>query len=262
MIEVTGQVPAGTDPVLRTAQVEDPPAFARTLFVEALQRHGVAVAATPTGPNREANLPAADSYAAGDRVALRRSLPFSENIKLINKVSMNLHADTLINLLAVKHGQRTFAEGMALMLPFVQRTGLNPDDVSLSDGRGNEYTDMFSPRTVAELLRYMATRPDFAVYHDSLPVLGVDGTEATSIPPDSPLRGKAAAKSGTTAAGDLMHERLILMTRGSAGYMTTRSGREVVYALYVMNVPLNQIEDLFPVIGTLGGIAEQIYASL
>jgi serine-type D-Ala-D-Ala carboxypeptidase/endopeptidase (penicillin-binding protein 4) len=175
---------------------------------------------------------------------------------------MNLHADTLINLLAVKHGQRTFDEGMALLLPFVQKTGLNPDDVSLSDGRGNDYADQFSPRTVAELLRYMATRPDFAVYHDSLPVLGVDGTEATSIPPDSPLAGKSAAKSGTTAAGDLMHQRLLLMTRGSAGYMTTKSGRELVYALYVMHVPLNQIEDLFPIISNLGTMAEQIYDTL
>jgi hypothetical protein len=56
-----------------------------------------------------------------------------------------------------------------------------------------------------------------------------------------------------------MHQRLILMTRGSAGYMTTRSGREVVYALYVMYVPLNQVEDIFPIMAHLGTIAETIY---
>ena len=259
VIEVKGQVPAGNDPVVRTSEVTAPADFARTLFIEALQRQGVTVAATPTGANPEGKLPAAGSYAAGDRVAVHRSLPFSENIKLILKVSMNRQADTLINLLAVKHGQRTFEEGMALLLPFVQKAGIQPDDVSLSDGRGNEYTDLFSPRTVSQLLRYMATRPDFPVYLDAQPVLGVDGTEARSISQDSPMRGKAAAKSGTTVAGDLLHNRLLLMTRGSAGYMTTRSGREVVYALYVMYVPLNQVEDLFPIAGDLGTIAELIY---
>ena len=93
-------------------------------------------------------------------------------------------------------------------------------------------------------------------------MLGVDGTEADTVAPDSPLRGKAAAKSGTTVAGDLLHQRLLLMTRGSAGYMTTRSGREVVFALYVMYVPLAQVEDLFPIMGQLGTMAEIIYGEL
>ena len=44
--------------------------------------------------------------------------------------------------------------------------------------------------------------------------------------------------------------------------MPTASGRELVYALYVMNVPLNQVEDLFPVMANLGAMAEQIYSSL
>src|SRR5439155_15924839 len=48
---VRGQIPADQGELLHTFEVGDPPAFARTLLIEALQRQGVAVAAKPTGPN-------------------------------------------------------------------------------------------------------------------------------------------------------------------------------------------------------------------
>jgi D-alanyl-D-alanine carboxypeptidase/D-alanyl-D-alanine-endopeptidase (penicillin-binding protein 4) len=259
VISVKGQIAAGAGQVLRTVQVENPQAFARTLLIEALGRQGVQVSASPAGPNPVAQLPPAGSYAAADRVALLRSLPFSENIKLINKVSMNVQADTLIMLLAVKHGQRTFEDGMAQLRPFVQKAGIDPDSMSLTDGRGGAYSNQFSPRTVSQLLRYMTTRPDFPAYFNSMPIFGVDGTETLTVSPTSPVAGKAQAKSGTLAAGDLMNQRLMLMTRGNAGYYTGKSGREYVFGLYVMHTPLGAIEDLFAVLQDLGSIVEVIY---
>ncbi|MHA6796179.1 D-alanyl-D-alanine carboxypeptidase [Pseudonocardia bannensis] len=258
VIAVEGQVPTGA-PLLRTAQVADPQSFARTLFVEALGRAGVTVAAAPTGPNRVEALPAAGSYIEADRVALHRSLPFSENLKLINKVSMNVQADTLIMLIAAKAGQRTLEEGMALVQPFIRKAGIDPATMFLSDGRGNEYTDLFTPRTVGALLRYMATRPDFPAYFASLPVFGVDGTETSVVPGDAPVAGKVAAKSGTTVAGDLMNQRAVVMTRGNAGYMTTRSGREAVVAVYVMHTPIAGIEELFEIAGDVAAVVTALW---
>ncbi|MGH2601253.1 MAG: D-alanyl-D-alanine carboxypeptidase/D-alanyl-D-alanine endopeptidase, partial [Dehalococcoidia bacterium] len=256
---VEGEIAADGGSLLRTGQIEDPQAAARTMLIEALGRQGVTVDTTATGPNPIADLPPSGSYADADRVALHTSLPFSENIKLINKVSMNVQADTLIMLLAVKNGERTFDEGMTRLVPFIQKAGINPDTMSLSDGRGNEYTDLFSPRTVTELLRYMTTRPDFPAYFDSMPIFGVDGTETTVVPPTSPVAGKAQAKSGTTVAGDLMNQRLMLMTRGNAGYLTSKSGRELVFGLYVMYVPMMRVDDVFDILKNLGSIVEVIY---
>jgi serine-type D-Ala-D-Ala carboxypeptidase/endopeptidase (penicillin-binding protein 4) len=256
VIEVAGQVPAGA-PVLRTQQVADPPAFARTLFIEALRRAGVTVNAPVTGPNPA--VPAGPTYAAADRVALHRSLPFAENVKLINKVSMNVQADTLIMLLAVKAGFRTREQGMPQLVPFIRKAGIDPLTMSLSDGRGNEYTDLFTPRTVAALLRFQATQPDFPAFFASLPVFGVDGTETGVVPPDSPVKGKVAAKSGTTVAGDLMNDRAITMTRGNAGYMTARSGRETVVAAYVMHTPITAIEDVFTIAGDVASVIAALW---
>jgi serine-type D-Ala-D-Ala carboxypeptidase/endopeptidase (penicillin-binding protein 4) len=258
VIAVSGDIPA-TGPLLRTYQVADPPAFARTLFVEALGRAGVTVAAAATGPNPADTLPSPGSYADGDRVALHRSLPFAENLKLINKVSMNLQADTLVMLIAAKNGQRTLDEGMALLQPFIRKAGIDPSTLSLSDGRGNEYTDLFTPRTVATLLRYMATRPDFPTYYASLPIFGVDGTETDVVPAGSPSAGKVSAKSGTTVAGDAMNQRALVMTRGNAGYMTSKSGRETVVAAYVMHTPIGAVEEVFGIAQDVGAVVAALW---
>jgi D-alanyl-D-alanine carboxypeptidase/D-alanyl-D-alanine-endopeptidase (penicillin-binding protein 4) len=258
-IFVHGQIPADTDQALRTFQATDPPAFARTLFIEALQRQGVLVDAVPTGPNPATQLPPSGSYTPADQVAVLRSLPFSQNLNLIFKVSMNEQADTLVMLLAAKHGQTTFDAGMEQILAFLRTTPLDADAVSLGDGRGNDRADLFSPYTATELLRYMATRPDASAYRDALPVMGEKGTEIDTVPPTSPIRGKASGKSGTTVVGDLMHQRPIILGRGLAGYMPTASGRELVYSLYVQTVPIADVLAVFTPIKDQGTMLEIIY---
>lgn len=260
VILISGVIPENVPHALRTFQVPDPPAFARTLLIEALGRAGVEVTAEATGPNPDAELPPSGSYTAADRVALFTSPPFAQNIKLILKVSMNQHADMLIFLLALKHGEQSFDAGLTRIAPFLQNLGVDPNLVSLSDGRGNEYTDRFSPRTVAHLLQLMATQPDFPAYFDGLPILGVDGSEIDTVSPTSPVRGKAFAKSGTTVAGDLMNQRPLTMVRALAGYLTAQSGRELIFTIYVTDVPLADTLDILTVIAEQGEMAEAIYA--
>jgi hypothetical protein len=69
-------------------QVDDPAAFARTDFIEALQRAGVAVTAPPTGSNPAALLPPKRSYQPGDMLGEHVSLPLSQYISLVMKVSL------------------------------------------------------------------------------------------------------------------------------------------------------------------------------
>jgi D-alanyl-D-alanine carboxypeptidase/D-alanyl-D-alanine-endopeptidase (penicillin-binding protein 4) len=141
----------------------------------------------------------------------------------------------------------------------VEKAGIDPAEMSLSDGRGSEYTDLFSPRTVTQLLAYMTTRPDYPAFSAALPILGVDGTEATTVPSTSPVAGMAAAKSGMTIAGDAMNQRYLIMARALAGYMTGRSGREVTFGIYLNNVPLAGLDEVLTVIHEHGAIVEAIY---
>lgn len=258
-IVMQGQIPADQGSILRTFQIEDPAAFARTLFIEALQRQGVTVDAAPTGSNPSDKLPPSGSYTDAQQVALHTSLPFAENLNLIFKVSQNEQADTLVFLLALQNGQNTFEDGMQDILPFLATTTVDTEAVSLGDGRGNDRADLFSPYTATELLRSMAMRPDYAVYRDALPVLGEKGSEIDTVAADSPVRGKASAKSGTTAVGDLLHQRIMTLGRGLAGYMATQSGRALVFSVYVQDVPAEQFEDIFVPIKDQGTMVEAIY---
>ena len=259
-IAITGEIAADAAPVLRVFQVEDPAAFLRTVLIEALSRAGVSVTGPPVGPNPVALLPPVGSYASAEQVAVLESLPFSENIKLINKVSHNQHADMLIFLMALQAGETSFEAGMAQIRAFLETIGLDPTLVSLADGRGNSYTDRFSPHTVSRLLELMVGQNDFDVFDDSLPIFGVDGSEATLVSPDSPVAGNARAKSGTTVDGDLLNLRPLLMTRCLAGYMTGTSGRELVFAVYVNDVPMAKVTDLFAVRDEQGVIVEHLFA--
>ncbi len=257
-LTVSGSVPSDGGDVLNVYEVQDPAVFARACFVEALARAGVAVAAPVVAPN-----PDPDAFApAGDPVATLESAPLAELVKVTLKVSHNVWADTLVMLLGAGNGAGSWDAGFAAIREMLIDLGIDPAAISLADGRGNERADMFSPRSICDLLRAMAARPEGEALADALPILGVDGTETHAVPADSPVRGKAAAKSGTTAVGDLLNQQILLLGKASAGYMTGESGRRVAYGVYVNDVPLERIEDVYATIADQGAIAAALYEEI
>lgn len=87
---MTGTIAANAGRQLQTVTIADPPAFARTALIQALQRAGVSVSAAATGANPTQLLPASGGYATATRVAAYVSPPYLEYAKLIPKVSHNL----------------------------------------------------------------------------------------------------------------------------------------------------------------------------
>ena len=261
VIRVGGTIVAGTAPALRVVSVTDPAALARTLFIQALEAAGVAVAADPAGP---APSPPDTAFSAAERVALLVSRPVADLVTVTLKVSMNLYADTLVMLLGSADGptDNAWEEGFTVIRETLAGLGLDPAAVSLGDGRGNDRADLFGPRTVCDLLRAMADRPEGAVFEAALPILGVDGTETRAVAADSPVRGKAAAKSGTVVVGDLLNDRPLLLGKASAGYMTGASGRRVVYATMVNDVPLPDIAEIFATVSDQGALAAALYEAI
>jgi D-alanyl-D-alanine carboxypeptidase len=66
-------------------------------------------------------LPAKSEYSKLSQVALQKSPPFSENANLILMFSHNLHADTLLPLMAVKEDDNTFEDDLAVEKAFLAR---------------------------------------------------------------------------------------------------------------------------------------------
>ena len=262
-LSVTGTIPHGHKPVVRVHEVHDANSFARTLFIEALHRAGVRVDA-PTlapalAPAIPATLPTPAEVKALPRVATHTSLPFSESAKLILKVSHNLHASTLPLLVAVKHGERTLSAGLKRQHEFLKREGVDVDTISFGGGAGGARADFVTPEATVQLLRSMAKRSDFAAYHHALPRLGVDGTLVKNIAHDSPARDKVQAKTGTLYSDNTMNGTTLMTSKALAGYMVTKKGRHLVFAVFVNNAHLRDGVTTKTFGDDLGKICEIVY---
>jgi D-alanyl-D-alanine carboxypeptidase/D-alanyl-D-alanine-endopeptidase (penicillin-binding protein 4) len=234
---VRGRVPAKSQPLVRIYSVDDPAAFARALFIEALRREGIDVPASPLAAP-EAELPDKDGYAKMTRAAVFVSPPFGEFIKVTLKVSHNLYASTLPLLVAAKDGKRTLGDGMHLQRKFLKDLGVPVETISFGGAAGGERADNVTPRATVALLQAMRKRDDWPTYRAALPVLGADGTLVDVAPAGSPAKGKVMAKTGTLVYGDLMNDRQLLRSKALGGVMTTAGGRELTFAVFVNDVPL------------------------
>lgn len=256
---IRGEIAAGHKPLVRTHEVAAPASFARSLFIEALSRAGVAVDASPLAANREADLPPRDAYHKLRRVAQFTSPPFSESARLILKVSHNLHASMLPLIVASRHGQRTLRDGLRHQREFLARSGVDVDTISFGGAAGGSPADFVTPRATIALLRNMAMRPDFAHFERGLPVLGEDGTLARTVSADSPVRGKVRAKTGTLFWNDQMNGGAILTSKALAGYITASSGRRLALAVFVNNLHTKHGDDRERVGKAIGELCQIIY---
>jgi serine-type D-Ala-D-Ala carboxypeptidase/endopeptidase (penicillin-binding protein 4) len=253
-VTVTGSIPsdAALIPVVHTWQVPDPPAFARTLMIEALRRAGVTVAAGALGSNPSGSLPPRTAVALLPAQAVLVSPLFSEEAKLILKVSHNLGANTMPMLLAVREGERTYEAGMRIERSCVgQRIGVSPDQLDLNSGAGDN--DRLTPKVQELWLRYMMTRPVFPAFFAALPILGVDGS-LSDVCRNSPAAGFVHAKTGTLMGPD-SQGNLMLFTKALAGYVDTVGQRRLAYALYVNDIPISDMDDILAANNLLGKIS-------
>lgn len=260
-VVIRGQIPAGRAPLIRALEWNDPEFMLRGALIDALRAAEVTVDSSSFVPQRPGSLPPLDWYAAAPRVAALESLPFSENARLILKVSHNLHASTLPLILASRHGKRNLAEGLQIEGELLARLGVDRDTISFGGGAGGDRADFVTPRATLQLLKAMSVRPDFDRFKDCLPILGVDGTLAT-IGVDSPARGKVFAKTGTLYWDNLVNDRTLLTAKGLAGYIDAQSGRRLAFAFFVNMTHLPNSDATVREGKTLGRLAEIFQQSL
>ena len=221
-------------------EVDEPAAFARALFIEALRRRGVQVDASPLGENATAGLPPAADTAKLPKVAEYTSPPFREYVRVILKVSHNLYASTLPLLLAARHGERTLEAGLKRQGRGAQGTGARPRLPSRSAAgpaaRVPTWSRRGRPSPSSARWPPGPSRPPSTT---PCPILGRDGTLARAVAPDSPARGHAHAKTGTYWVDNELSGKAVLTSKALAGYLETASGRPLVFAFFVNNVMLD-----------------------
>ena len=259
---VSGRIAIDKAPTVRAVEVDDPAEFARAVLIERLKHHGIEVEKSIDAIPSSTSLPGADDYAKLPIVARQTSARFAESLRVILKVSHNNHAHMLPMLIGAARGARSHLGGMRAQGEILRGLGLDTASFALGDGEGGDQGDQISPRATLQLLRLMAARPDGAVFRDALPVLGVDGTLAEAVPATSPARGQVQAKTGTYVVGDPLNSRLLLRAKGLGGYVSAASGRQLVIAIFLNNVPLKSPAETNRHGATLGELAAIIQQSL
>ncbi|HSE39882.1 MAG TPA: D-alanyl-D-alanine carboxypeptidase/D-alanyl-D-alanine-endopeptidase [Acidobacteriota bacterium] len=234
-ITLAGTTPVGGSVVMFSYPVPDPARYGEVLFTEALRERGII--ANPKLKEDVIDYKALSaSYTTENRVAEHISAPMSEEAKVILKVSQNLHASMMPYLIGSLIAKKEVPQsGFDLMREFLTKAGLNVDGASQGDGAGGSAN--FTPEFMTNYLAYMSTTQYAHTFHDALPILGKDGT-LFQIQVDSVAAGHVFAKTGTYTRSDPLHNGVMIDSKALAGYMTTKSGKKIAFALFVNHVPV------------------------
>jgi D-alanyl-D-alanine carboxypeptidase/D-alanyl-D-alanine-endopeptidase (penicillin-binding protein 4) len=201
--------------------IEEPAMNAATLLKGLLEERGVRI-----GGGIRARHEAVPSDAGISRTVLAEhvSIPLGDAVKLVNKISQNLHTEVLLR--AAMRKTATWDDPDDLMkfaADFYAQVGIAPDDVIQTDGSGLSRHDMVTPRAIASLLRYAQARPWFESYYASLPVAGIDGTLEDRMK-NTPAAGRVHAKTGS-----------VEHVRTMSGFADTAGGRRLIFTFLSNN---------------------------
>jgi D-alanyl-D-alanine carboxypeptidase/D-alanyl-D-alanine-endopeptidase (penicillin-binding protein 4) len=258
-LTITGTIAADADPTLKIYELLDPATFARTAFIEALQRAGVTVTADPIATNPADALPAEDAVEQSSTVAELESLPLSEEVTYVMKISYNRGAQTFVCRLAAASGSTDCDTGMAVAGEIWKDAGLDTTGASLIDGSGLP-GNFVTAKNAAQVQRLMAERSDGELWRETMPIMGVDGS-LTTVQADSESAGKVFAKTGTLAANDAFNGRIRIVTKTLGGVIEAESGRTLLFTVIMNNAFADYdtyIDSVFQANDDVGAIAAAI----
>ncbi len=219
LVVVRGTLPAKSAPRKLVLAVEEPAQHAASLLAALLAERGVKL----DGKIRAVHV--ADSDTTPRAVLAEHvSVPLGESVKLVNKISQNLHTEMLLRTAARQSGLWTTPEEM-LKTPqdFYASAGISPDDVIQTDGSGLSRHDLVTPRAIVTLLKYAQAQTWFAPYYASLPVAGIDGSLQDR------MKGTIAAGRIHAKTGSVEHVRTL------SGFAETPGGRRLIFSFLSNN---------------------------
>jgi serine-type D-Ala-D-Ala carboxypeptidase/endopeptidase (penicillin-binding protein 4) len=220
LVVVRGTLPAKSAPRKLVLAVHEPAQHAATLLARLLTDRGVKI----TGTVHSVHVPETPSEQPRAILAEHLSIPLGDSVKLINKISQNLHTEMLLRATARQTGVWVTPDDLAKFpADFYTSAGIDPGDVFQTDGSGLSRHDLVTPRAIVALLKYARTQPWFGPYYASLPVAGVDGTL------EDRMRTTIAAGRIHAKTGSIEHVR----TR--SGFAETPSGRLLIFSFMSNN---------------------------
>src|SRR5260221_4200658 len=220
VVTVTGTIPAKSNPRKLILAIQEPALHAAAMLKRLLEDRGIKVG----GVAKEISLPPSVGESRA-MIAEHESIPLGESVKLVNKISQNLHTEMLLRAAVRKSGVWATPEDLVnSAASFYTEAGIAAGDVVQTDGSGLSRHDLVTPRALVTLLQYAQKQPWFAAYFDSLPVAGTDGTL------EDRMKNSIAAARVHAKTGSVEHVR----TR--SGYADLPSGKRLVFSFMSINM--------------------------
>jgi D-alanyl-D-alanine carboxypeptidase/D-alanyl-D-alanine-endopeptidase (penicillin-binding protein 4) len=234
VLRVTGSIPVGSSPETLIVAVDDPAHRAAWRLAELLRSQGVRV----TGVIGVRHRP----VAAFDDPATRGTAPpprppqpqvlarlatasLTEDVRVTNKVSQNLHAELLLRRIGAVAGTGSVADGQMAVRTMLDTAGLDRWSYDFADGGGMSSYNRLTPRAAVHFLQWTQTQAWGPAWRATLPVGGVDGTLARRFR-GTPLGGRLFAKTGTLNAANAL-----------SGFLIAASGRTLVFSALANDMP-------------------------
>lgn len=146
-------------------------------------------------------------------------------INITNKKSNNLYAEHLLSLIGyTKNKVGNLDSGTKAVYNFWKSKGMDTNGLHLWDGSGLSRLNSISAKQFVFLLKYMKNKSKyFAAFYNTLPEAGKSGT-LKYLGRNTIIAGNLRAKSGSVSR-----------VRAFAGYVKTKSGRELAFSVNISN---------------------------
>jgi serine-type D-Ala-D-Ala carboxypeptidase/endopeptidase (penicillin-binding protein 4) len=216
---VSGVLPAKSEPRKLVLAIQEPAQHAAALLARLLADRGVKWKGTVRAQHDPDPAEASRTV-----LAEHLSIRLGDSVKLVNKISQNLHTEVLLRAAARQDGRwKDSDELFDFPKTFYAKVGIAPDDVVQSDGSGLSRHDLVTPRAFVALLTYAQKQTWFPAFYESLPVAGVDGTLNERMK-QAGIAGRIHAKTGSVS-----HVRTL------SGYAETTGGHRLIFSFLSNN---------------------------
>jgi serine-type D-Ala-D-Ala carboxypeptidase/endopeptidase (penicillin-binding protein 4) len=249
-----GEMPIDDKGANEALAIEDPAAFSSALFRSLLEKRGITVYGRERTHHTELSglstfsvTATAEARGGGDEsprpapglpgklvLASFESRPLIEDIRVINKVSQNLHAEILLRLLGREKGTAATVEsGLEVVRGFLTKASVPGEQYVFYDGSGLSRQNLVTPHAVVVLLEYAWQQPWGKAFRDTLPVAGIDGSLADRMRGTN-AQGKVYGKTGSLGG-----------VKTLSGYAITNHGEPVAFSILTnnLNVPAKKVTD-------------------
>jgi len=232
-LHIAGAIPVGDGGMTELLAVDDPAVYAAEVLRDALLRRGIAIRGKAIARHRFSDESPDQWQPPALRFVLAEKLspPLSEILRVVDKVSQNLHAEVMLREVGLVTGKSGSREGgLAEMQEFLTTAGISKDAYRFADGSGLSRSTLVSPAAITKLLASMYKSGNRDVWISLLPVAGVDGTLATRF------QNHPEAQAIHAKTGSLSH------VRAMSGYAETPRYGPVAFSFLVNNFDAPNVE--------------------